>query len=114
MTDLRSRLPEELSAALAPLNLPAFRAKQIFHWLQRHGVSSFDEMTNLPKALRQKLSEQFLITHCEIARRQTSKQDGTVKYLFRLHDEEAIESVVMRYEHGCSICVSSQVGCKMG
>ena len=92
---------------------PAFRARQVFDWLQRRGAQSFDEMTNLPKALRDELQERFQLSTCEVARKQVSR-DGTVKYLFRLHDGECIESVVMDYEHGRSICLSTQVGCNMG
>ena len=105
-------MPDELEQAL--VGHPAFRAKQVFDWLQRKGAQSFDEMTNLPKALRDELSAQFRLSTCEIARKQVSQLDGTVKYLFRLHDGQRIESVVMRYEHGRSICLSTQVGCNMG
>jgi len=107
MTDIRSLLPDEMK-------LPGYRAKQIFGWLQRKGVSSFDEMTNLPKDMRAQMAERFFIAPCEIARKQVSAMDGTVKYLFKLHDGETVESVVMGYEHGRSICVSSQAGCRMG
>ena len=110
--DLRSLFPEELREALAPS--PAYRAKQAFDWLQRKGAASAAEMTDLPKALRVQMGERFLIASCEIARKQVSDIDGTVKYLFRLHDGETVESVVMRYEYGHSICLSTQAGCKMG
>ena len=112
MVDLRSLFPDELRDVLAPLNLPAYRAKQIFDWLQRRGAQSAGEMTNLPKELRAQLGENFFISSCEIIRKQQSKT-GARKYLFRLHDGETIESVVMRYTYGCSICVSTQAGCKM-
>jgi len=105
-------MPDELAQALA--GHPAFRTNQVFDWLQQKGVQSFDEMTNLPKTLRDELRGQFQLGTCEIARKQISQLDGTVKYLFRLHDGEHIESVVMRYEHGRSICLSTQVGCNMG
>ncbi|MDR0532219.1 MAG: 23S rRNA (adenine(2503)-C(2))-methyltransferase RlmN [Oscillospiraceae bacterium] len=111
--DLRSLDLDGLKEAVAPLGLPAYRAGQMFDWLQAKGVAGAGEMTDLPKALRGQLQSRYLITWCEIARRQESK-DGTVKYLFRLHDGEWIESVVMRYQHGRSICVSSQCGCRMG
>ena len=113
MTDLRSLTFEELQAALAPFGWPAFRARQIFEWLQAKGARDARGMTNLPKDLRGTLDRQCFISACEIARKQVS-QDGTVKYLFALHDGEKIESAVMRYEHGRSICVSSQAGCSMG
>lgn len=98
---------------LRELVTPAFRATQIFQWLQLKGISSFDEMTNLPIQLRQKLAEQFTLSTCRIAGKQISS-DGTAKYLFKLNDGEMIESVVMHYDHGTSICLSSQAGCKMG
>ena len=111
-TDLRSLFSNELEQVLA--GHPAFRAKQIFDWLQRKGVASFDEMTNLPNKLRHELRERFELGTCEIARKQVSQIDGTIKYLFRLRDGALIESVVMDYEHGRSICLSTQVGCRMG
>jgi len=115
MTDLRSLYPDELQSALAPLRLPDYRAKQIFDWMQRRGIGSINEMTNLPKDLRAQLNECFFIASCEIVRKQESKSEacGARKYLFRLHDEQTIESVVMRYAYGYSVCVSTQVGCKM-
>ena len=112
-TDIKALLPDELRAALEPLGLPAFRAKQIFSWLAA-GVSSFDEMTNLPKELRKKLSERFELPALILLRRQESALDGTIKFLWRLPDGESVETVFMRYKHGNSVCVSSQVGCRMG
>ena len=112
MTDLRSLFPDELREALAPLNLPDYRANQIFDWLQRRGAGSAGEMTNLPKDLRTQLKEQFTVTSCGIARKQQSTS-GACKYLFWLRDGQAIESVLMRYSYGCSVCVSTQAGCKM-
>jgi len=112
MTDLRSLSPEQLQQTLT--GQPAFRVRQIFDWLQRQGTGSFNEMTNLPHDLRAQLSKQFQLSTCEIARKQVSQHDGTVKYLFRLNDGEHIESVVMQYTHGHSICLSTQVGCRMG
>jgi 23S rRNA (adenine2503-C2)-methyltransferase len=109
---LRSLYPEELQSALAPLKLPAYRAKQIFDWLQRRGAMSAGEMTNLPKDLRTQIGGKYFITSCAIVQKQESKT-GTRKYLFRLHDGELIESVLMRYAYGYSICVSTQAGCKM-
>lgn len=111
--EINGLLPEELQAALQALGEPAYRAKQVFSWLSR-GVSSFDEMQNLSKALRQKLSEHFSLTTPEVLRKQESAQDGTVKYLWRLADGNAVESVVMRYSYGNTVCISSQVGCRQG
>ena len=104
---------EELAGWLKELGEPAFRAKQIFKWLYR-GASSFQEMTDLSKALRQKLEETAFLTPPRVARKQVSRQDGTVKYLWELHDGNCIETVLMRYRHGNTVCISSQVGCRMG
>lgn len=103
----------ELEQEILELGLPKFRAKQIFKWLYQ-GVESFDEMTNLSKDLREKLSGHFKITVPEILIKQTSKVDGTQKYLLKLHDGHTVECVLMQYKHGNTICVSCQVGCKMG
>ena len=111
--DIKSKTQEELTEALKDWSLPAFRSKQIFRWLQQ-GVCSFEEMTNLPKDLRAKLAERFYIATAEIARKQVSRLDGTVKYLFRLHDGQHVECVLMEYHHGMSVCISTQVGCRMG
>ena len=111
--EIRSLLPEELKAELEALGEPAFRAKQVFEWLTK-GVRSFDEMTNLSKALRGKLAEHFELSAPEVLRKQVSQQDGTVKYLWRLSDGNAVESVVMRYSYGNTVCISSQVGCRQG
>ena len=113
LPDIKSMLPEELSAALAALGQPPFRAKQVFKWLHTP-VSSFEEMTNLPKALREKLRESFSLYAPAVEQKQVSRLDGTVKYLWRLRDGNHVESVVMRYEHGNTVCVSSEVGCPMG
>lgn len=113
MTDLKSLLPEELSALFKEMGEPSFRSKQVFQWLYR-GVSSFDEMTNLPKTLRDHLKENYLITVPQIQRKQQSALDGTIKYLWRLADGNCIETVLMRYQHGNTVCVSCQVGCNMG
>ena len=112
MVDLRSLFPDELRDALAPLQLPAYRTRQIFDWLQRRGAQTAGEMANLPKDLRTRLAQDFFIASCEIVRKQESSS-GARKYLFRLHDGEMIESVVMRYSYGYSVCVSTQAGCKM-
>ena len=113
MIDLGSMTPEELAAWLKEQGEPAFRAKQIFHWLYR-GVTSFDEMSDLSKALRQKLAEQCFLTVPKVARKQVSKLDGTIKYLWELSDGNCIETVLMRYKHGNTVCISCQVGCRMG
>lgn len=112
--DIKSMTLPELEAEITALKLPKFRAAQIFDWLQKRCVNSFDEMTNLSKDLRALLSEKYYIASCEIEDRFESKLDDTVKYLFRLNDGECIESVLMKYNHGWSICISSQVGCRMG
>lgn len=113
-TDIKSLVCDDLAAVLSEKNLPKFRAKQIFMWLHKYAVNSFDDMTNLPKPLRDTLKNEFYISSCGIEKKYVSKIDGTVKYLFKLCDHEYIESVVMKYKHGYTICVSSQVGCKMG
>ncbi|MDP4153177.1 MAG: 23S rRNA (adenine(2503)-C(2))-methyltransferase RlmN [Bacillota bacterium] len=111
--DLKSLSFDELSEFLKSEGEPAFRAKQVFSWLYK-GVTSFSEMTNLSKALREKLSEKCYINILEIEKKQVSKIDGTIKYLFRLMDGEHIETVVMKYEHGNTVCISTEVGCAMG
>ena len=113
MIDLRSMTLEELTAWLKEQGEPAFRAKQIFHWLYR-GVTSFDEMSDLSKALRQKLAGQCFLTVPKVVRKQVSKLDGTIKYLWELSDGNCIETVLMRYQHGNTVCTSCQVGCRMG
>ena len=113
MTDLKSMTLEEMGAYFNTLGEPAFRAKQVFIWLHR-GATSFDEMTNLSKALREKLSTACVITKPQVVRKQVSAQDGTIKYLWELEDKNSIETVLMRYHHGNTVCISSQVGCRMG
>ena len=113
MKDIKAMLPDELAAALKEMGEPAYRAKQIFQWLTR-GVASFDEMTNLSKPLREKLQSSFSITSLKMIRKQVSAQDGTIKYLWELPDGNAVETVVMRYHHGNTVCISSQVGCRQG
>ncbi|MBO4694161.1 MAG: 23S rRNA (adenine(2503)-C(2))-methyltransferase RlmN [Clostridia bacterium] len=103
----------ELSRLVAEFGEPDYRAKQIFSRLQS-GIGSFDEITNIPKIFREKLSEKCYIARCKIKRRFESKLDDTVKYLFELNDGEFIESVLMRYRHGYTACISTQVGCNMG
>ncbi len=112
--DIKSMTLAEIEAEMKSLGQPKFRAGQIFDWLQKRCVTSFDEMTNLSKELRSLLADGYYIANCEIEDRFDSKLDETVKYLFRLNDGECIESVLMKYEHGWSICISSQVGCRMG
>lgn len=112
--DIKSMTLEELKELMVSLSDKPFRAGQIFSWIHEHLVTSYDEMTNLPKKLRETLKEQYPLTTLEVLQVQTSKIDGTQKYLFRLHDGNVLESVLMRYKHGNSVCISSQVGCKMG
>lgn len=111
--DIKSFLFLELQSSMTGLGEPAFRAGQIFRWLHS-GVRSFSEMTDLSKALREKLEEHFYITVPEVVKKQISNEDGTIKYLWRLTDGNTVESVVMSYHHGNSVCISSQVGCRMG
>ena len=113
MTDIKSMNIPELTAFLKEMGQPAFRAKQIFSWMHR-GARSFDEMTNLSKDLRQKLSETCLLTAPTVERKQVSALDGTIKYLWKLSDGNCIETVLMQYKHGNTVCISSQVGCRMG
>ena len=103
----------EIEKVILSLNQPKFRAKQVFDWLLK-GVNSFDEMKNVPKTLLDELKKEYFISCCNVEKKFCSKLDETVKYLFSLYDGELIESVVMKYKHGYSICVSSQVGCNMG
>ena len=93
---------------------PGFRAKQVYSWLHEKLVDSFDDMTNISKDMREMLKEDFYIEHLELVQRLVSKIDGTEKYLFKLWDGNVIESVLMRYKHGNSVCISTQVGCRMG
>lgn len=113
MIDLKDFEYDELIAYLKELGEPKFRAEQIFAWLHK-GVESYDEMTNLSKATREKLNAVSYVSTLKIREKLVSKIDGTVKYLFELPDGNCIESVVMRYHHGLTICISSQVGCRMG
>ena len=103
----------ELTAELKALGQPSFRAKQIFHWVHQKLVTEFSAMTDQPKTLLAKLEETFYIAAPQIERRQEAK-DGTVKYLLRMADGNCIETVVMRYHYGNTVCVSTQVGCRMG
>lgn len=112
--DILSMSLNELTEALKELNEPAFRAKQIYSWLHSFCVRAFDEMTNISKALRQKLDDNFVIFGVSIEKKLVSEYDDTQKYLFKLHDGEFIESVLMKYKYGYTLCVSTQVGCRMG
>ena len=113
MRDIKAMLPDEIAAALAELGEPKYRAKQVFQWLAR-GVESFDEMTDVSKKLRETLKREFFITKLKMLRKQVSSIDGTIKYLWELPDGNAVETVVMQYRHGNTICISSQVGCRQG
>ena len=110
---LHSFTEQQLTQLMKEMGQPSFRAKQIFRWLHQKQVPSFSEMTDQPKALIQQLEERFYPLHLETLRRQQSK-DGTVKYLFGLPDGNCIETVLMRYHYGNTVCVSTQVGCRMG
>ncbi len=112
-TDVKSLLPEELGNIFSELKLPSYRSGQVFKWLSA-GVTDFDAMTNLPLQFRTYLKDNYYITAPEVIRKQVSAIDGTIKYLWRLTDGNSVESVVMEYEHGNTVCISSQVGCRMG
>lgn len=112
--DIKSMTPSEVSELIVSLGDKKFRAKQIYQWMHQKLVASYDEMTNVPAALRQKLAAEYPLTVLEPVRVQISQIDGTRKYLFRLSDGNLIESVLMKYHHGNSVCISSQVGCRMG
>ena len=114
LPDLLSMTREELAEFLAGLGEKSFRAKQIYDWLHVKGVRSFEGMTNLPRALRDRLCSVCRITVLRPVQVLCSKADGTKKYLFALSDGNVIESVMMRYSYGISVCISSQVGCRMG
>ena len=111
--DIKSYSEAELLEYMTALGQPKFRTAQLFKWLQQ-GVEDFDEMTNLPKSLREELKEKCYIANVSIIKKLVSKIDGTVKYVYELYDGERIESVVMKYEHGYTVCISTQVGCRMG
>jgi len=111
--NLRAMTLPEISAVLKELNQPAFRAKQLFEWLHR-GVRSYDEMTNLPQSLRCLLAENYPIYAPQVVRRQESQRDGTIKYLWKLSDGNCVETVLMRYHYGNTVCISTEVGCRMG
>ena len=104
---------DELQADLSAIGQPRFRAKQVYTWMHR-GVTNFDEMTDLPAALRERLTGEYTLTYPTVARCLRSQKDGTVKYLWRLMDGNCVESVLMRYHHGNTVCISCEVGCPMG
>lgn len=113
-TDILSLEFERLESEIISLGEAKFRAAQIFSWLHEKRVKSFDDMTNLSAVLRDKLREQFYIKQIFVSKRLASGRDSTVKYLYELPDKNHIETVLMEYEHGTSLCISTQVGCKMG
>ena len=111
--NLKSLTKPELADVLKELGQPAFRAKQVYTWLHK-GVRSYDEMTNLPKGLRDVLSEKYPINAPKVVRKQESQKDGTIKYLWQLSDGNCVETVLMRYNYGNTVCISTEVGCRMG
>ena len=111
--NLKSMTLAELGAVFKEMGQPAFRAKQVYTWLHK-GVRSFDEMTNLPKDLRDRLAQQYPIKAPEVVRKQESQRDGTIKYLWQLSDGNCVETVLMRYHYGNTVCISTEVGCRMG
>ena len=113
LVDIKSMFKPELTEFFKEKSYPNYRANQVYSWLVK-GVETFDEMLNIPKDLREVLKEKFYIATAKINRKLVSKLDGTVKYLFELHDGEFVEAVLMKYNHGYTICISTQVGCKMG
>jgi len=110
---LKSKTLPELAEILKSLGQPAFRAKQVYSWLHK-GVRSYEEMTNLPQALRTALAEKYPILPPEVLRKQESRKDGTIKYLWQLSDGNCVETVLMRYHYGNTVCISTEVGCRMG
>ena len=111
--NLKNLTQQEIAGILKELGQPAFRAKQIYTWLHK-GVRSYDEMTNLPKGLRGQLSENYPIHAPKVVRKQESQKDGTIKYLWQLSDGNCVETVLMRYNYGNTVCISTEVGCAMG
>ncbi len=111
--NIKSMTLPEVTAALKELGQPAFRGKQVYTWLHK-GVTSYDEMTNLSKALREELAAKYPIRAPKVVRKQESKKDGTIKYLWQLSDGNCVETVLMRYHYGNTVCISTEVGCRMG
>lgn len=111
--NLKNNTLPELAAIFKELGQPAFRAKQVYSWLHK-GVRSYEEMTNLPKGLRDTLAEAYPIQAPKVVRKQESQRDGTIKYLWELSDGNCVETVLMRYYYGNTVCISTEVGCRMG
>ena len=111
--NLKSMTIPEIGAVLKEMGQPAFRAKQVYGWLHK-GVRSYDEMTNLPQSLRMELTQRYPIYAPEVVRKQESARDGTIKYLWKLSDGNCVETVLMRYNYGNTVCISTEVGCPMG
>ena len=111
--NLKSMTQSEIGAVLKELGQPAFRAKQVYSWLHK-GVRSYDEMSNLPKGLREVLTEKYPLYAPRVVRKQESQKDGTIKYLWQLSDGNCVETVLMRYHYGNTVCISTEVGCRMG
>ena len=110
---LKSMTLSEMTAHFKQMGMPAFRAKQIYSWLHK-GVRSYEEMTNIPQALRQQLQQEHPFHAPQVVRKQESKLDGTIKYLWQLADGNCVETVLMRYHYGNTVCISTEVGCLMG
>ena len=113
MKHLRSMTEPEIGELLKEMGQPAFRAKQVYTWLHK-GVRSYEEMSNLPKVLRDTLESQYPLVPPEVVRKQESQKDGTIKYLWKLSDGNCVETVLMRYHYGNTVCISTEVGCRMG
>ncbi|MBO5836808.1 MAG: 23S rRNA (adenine(2503)-C(2))-methyltransferase RlmN [Oscillospiraceae bacterium] len=113
MSQLKSMTLPEIGQVMKEMGQPAFRGKQVFTWLHS-GVRSYEEMTNLPKALRDCLAEKYPLHIPQVVRKQESKKDGTIKYLWELSDGNCVETVLMRYHYGNTVCISTEVGCRMG
>ena len=113
MKHLRSMTLPEMTQLFKDLGQPSFRAKQVYTWLHK-GVRSYEEMTNLPKGLRDTLAEQYPLLVPQVVRKQESQKDGTIKYLWKLSDGNCVETVLMRYHYGNTVCISTEVGCRMG
>jgi len=111
--NLKSMTLQEMTELFKTMGQPAFRAKQVYTWLHK-GVRSYDEMTNLSKQLRQQLAQDYPICPPQVIRKQESQKDGTIKYLWKLADGNCVETVLMRYHYGNTVCISTEVGCRMG
>ena len=112
--DIKSLSLEEMEPLLMELGLKKFQVKEVFSWLHQKQVESFDEMTNISKAGREALDKKFYINFLKITKKLVSSLDGTIKYLYELRDGQMVESVLMHYQHGNSLCISTQAGCRMG